>query len=113
HDHAEPLRMMPRADGTRIAWSDYGPASGKPVLVVHSSMTSRPVSRALVTALQAAGVRPIAIDRPGFGMSDPFPGMEPGRHDPFAVAARDVASLCRKLKIASLDVVARGGAQHV
>lgn len=113
HDHAEPLRMMPRADGTRIAWSDYGPASGKPVLVVHSSMTSRPVSRALVAALQAAGGRPIAIDRPGFGMSDPFPGMEPGRHDPFAIAARDVLSLCRKLKIASLDVVARGGAQHV
>jgi len=113
HDHAEPLRMMPRADGTRIAWSDYGPASGKPVLVVHSSMTSRPVSRALVAALQAAGGRPIAIDRPGFGMSDPFPGMESGRHDPFAVAARDVLSLCRKLRIASLDVVARGGAQHV
>lgn len=113
HDHAEPLRMMPRADGTRIAWSDYGPASGKPVLVVHSSMTSRPVSRALVAALQAAGGRPIAIDRPGFGMSDPFPGTEPGRHDPFAVAARDVVSLCRKLKIASLDIVARGGAQHV
>ncbi|HWU96106.1 MAG TPA: hypothetical protein VN029_10945, partial [Sphingomonas sp.] len=42
HDHAEPLRMMPRADGSRVAWSDYGPASGKPVLVVHSSMTSRP-----------------------------------------------------------------------
>lgn len=113
HDHAEPLRMMPRADGTRIAWSDYGPASGKPVLVVHSSMTSRPVSRTLVAALQAAGGRPIAIDRPGFGMSDPFPGMEPGQHDPFAVAAGDVLSLCRKLKITSLDVVARGGAQHV
>ncbi|NIJ20304.1 pimeloyl-ACP methyl ester carboxylesterase/DNA-binding CsgD family transcriptional regulator [Sphingomonas naasensis] len=113
HDHAEPLRLMPRPDGTRIAWSDYGPASGKPVLVVHSSMTSRPVSRALVAALQAAGGRPIAIDRPGFGMSDPLPGMEPGRHDPFAAAARDVLSVCHKLKITSLDVVARGGAQHV
>ncbi|WP_371876802.1 alpha/beta fold hydrolase [Sphingomonas sp. DG1-23] len=113
HDHAEPLRMMPRGDGTRIAWSDYGPASGKPVLVVHSSMTSRPVSRALVVALQAAGGRPIAIDRPGFGMSDPFHGMEPGAHDPFAIATRDVVSLCSKLRIPALDVVARGGAQHV
>lgn len=113
HDHAEPLRMMPRDDGTRIAWSDYGPASGKPVLIVHSSMTSRPVGRRFVKALQAEGFRPIAIDRPGFGMSDALAGNEPGRHDPFAAAVPDVLSVCRKLGIASLDIVARGGAQHV
>lgn len=113
HEHAEPLRMMPREDGSRIAWSDYGPASGKPLLVVHSSMTSRPVSRRLVAALQAQGCRPIAIDRPGFGMSDPLVGIEPGKHDPFAAAVPDVLAVCRKLRIASLDIVARGGAQHV
>lgn len=113
HDHAEPLRMLPRADGSRVAWSDYGPASGKPVLVVHSSMTSRPVSRGLVAALQAEGLRPIAIDRPGFGMSDPIDGAEPGRHDPFAAAVADVLLVCRKLGISALDIVARGGAQHV
>lgn len=113
HDHAEPLRMMPRADGTRIAWSDYGPASGKPVLIVHSSMTSRPASRALVAALQAMGYRPIAIDRPGFGMSDALAGKAPGRHDPFATATADVVAICRKLGIDTLDIVARGGAQHV
>ncbi|MBB4841294.1 pimeloyl-ACP methyl ester carboxylesterase/DNA-binding NarL/FixJ family response regulator [Sphingomonas kyeonggiensis] len=113
HDHAEPLRMLPREDGSRIAWSDYGPASGRPVLVVHSSMTSRPVSRGLVEALQAEGCRPIAIDRPGFGMSDPIAGTEPGRHDPFAAAVPDVLRVCRKLGIAKMDVVARGGAQHV
>jgi pimeloyl-ACP methyl ester carboxylesterase/DNA-binding CsgD family transcriptional regulator len=112
-DPSEPLQMMPRVDGTRIAWSDYGPASGRPVLVVHSSMTSRPVSRALIAALQARGRRPIAIDRPGFGMSDPRPGLEAGRHDPFEAAVDDVLAVCRKLKIESLDVIARGGAQHV
>ncbi len=113
HDHAEPLRMLPREDGSRIAWSDYGPISGKPVLVVHSSMTSRPVGRSLVAALQAKGCRPIAIDRPGFGMSDPIAGTEPGRHDPFAAAVSDVLQVCRKLDIPRIDVVARGGAQHV
>ena len=46
-------------------------------------------------------------------MSDPLVGIEPGKHDPFAAAVPDVLAVCRKLRIASLDIVARGGAQHV
>ncbi|WP_299007802.1 alpha/beta fold hydrolase [uncultured Caulobacter sp.] len=110
---AEPLRLLPRADGTRIAWSDYGPAGGRPVLIVHSSMTSRLAPSGLVAALQAEGFRVLSIDRPGFGMSDPIPGLRAGEHDPFEAAAEDVVALLDALRLPTIDIVARGGAQAV
>lgn len=110
---AEPLRLLPRGDGTRIAWSDYGPAGGRPVLIVHSSMTSRLAPSGLVAALQAEGFRVLSIDRPGFGMSDPIPGLRPGEHDPFETAAEDFITLLDALRLPTIDIVARGGAQAV
>ena len=109
----EPLRFALRPDGSRIAWSDYGPAGGRPVLVVHSSMTTRFVSRRLLRALHGRGYRPIAIDRPGFGLSDPLAGRVAGAHDPFAAAVDDVAIVARQARIVRFDVVSRGAAHHV
>lgn len=110
---AEPLRLLPREDGGRIAWSDYGPAAARPVLIVHSSMTSRLAPSALVAALQEAGFRPLAVDRPGFGMSDPVVGLKTGEHDPFDSAAVDLIRLLDALRMPPIDIVARGGAQAV
>ena len=109
----EPLRFALRADGSRVAFSDYGPASGRPVLVVHSSMTTRFVSRRLVKALQARGFRPIAIDRPGFGLSDPLPGLVAGAHNPFEAAVADVELVADQLRPGRIDLVSRGAAHHV
>ena len=103
---AEPLRFTLRPDGSRIAYSDYGPASGAPVLLVHSSVTTRIASRSLVAALKGAGWRPISIDRPGFGLSD----MVTGR-DPFEAAAQDMVWLADALGVRRWSVLARGGAQ--
>jgi len=110
---AEPLRIVHRPGGGRIAVSDYGPASGRPVLVVHSSMTSRIVARGLRRALQSAGFRPISIDRPGFGLTDEIEGLRPGLHDPYPAAADDAILVLDALKLQTVDVVARGGAQFV
>jgi pimeloyl-ACP methyl ester carboxylesterase/DNA-binding CsgD family transcriptional regulator len=110
---AEPLQFVHRGGGGRIAVSDYGPASGAPVLVAHSNLTSRFVGRSLLRTLQAAGYRPIAIDRPGFGLTDEVAGAAPGEHDPFAVAAADTLLVLDHLKIQRLDLVARGAAQFV
>lgn len=110
---AEPLRFVLRPDGSRIAVSDYGPASGRPVLVAHSSMTTRVVARRLRAALQAQGLRPISIDRPGFGLTDEVAGLRAGAHDPFQAAAEDACLVLRRLRISQVDVVARGAAQFV
>ena len=112
-ESAEPLRITFRPCGGQVAWSDYGPASGKPVLVVHSSMTTRMVSHKLVRALHKAGYRPISIDRPGFGLSDPVRGQEAGGQGAWHAAADDVSMVLELLNLESVDVVSRGAAQFV
>jgi pimeloyl-ACP methyl ester carboxylesterase len=95
-----------------VAFSDYGPASGDPVLLLHSSMTTRIVSRKLLRALHQAGFRPIAIDRPGFGLTDPIPGEE-AASDPFHAASADVRLVLAHLKVRRVHVASRGAAQFV
>lgn len=111
-DQAEPLRFALREDGGRIAFSDYGPASGKPVLILHSSMTTRIVSRKLLRALHRDGYRPIAIDRPGFGLTEPLTGPQ-AQADPFTAATADVPRVLAHLKIRRVDIVSRGAAQFL
>lgn len=106
----EPLRFIHGADGRRIAVSDYGPASGAPLVVLHSNLTTRIIARGLLRALQRAGYRPIAIDRPGFGLTDDSYG---AAVDPFAAAAADMLQVLDHLKLARVDVAARGAAQVV
>ena len=107
----EPSRFAVRPNGRGvIAWSDYGPASGKPVLVVHSNWCCRFVPRVLAVELQRRGWRPIAIDRPGFG------GTSLGsanREDPFAQAVADTLQLLDAARIDTIPIIARCGAQFV
>lgn len=99
-------------DGRRISANDYGPRGAQPILVLHSSMTSRQANRALVEALQNGGYRPIAIDRPGFGDSDAAPPDCLGQ-DFFDFAAKDMIDLCRAMGWSRLKLVSRGAAQVV
>lgn len=91
----------------RIGFSDFGPAGGRPLLILHSTITSRAPPTRLVSALGDAGYRPLAIDRPGFG--DTSPGASAS--DPYALAADDVLLVCRHLGLDSIDVIARGAGQ--
>ena len=111
NDRIEPLSLFRRPDGSHVAFSDYGPRSGRPVLVLHSSSASRPAPSRLVAALQAQGFRPLSLDRPGFGLTDPYPDRALGRADPFGVAVQDVRLFLQHLKLPRIDIIARGGAQ--
>ena len=107
----EPLTITHRADGSSIGWSDYPGKRGIPVLYVHSSMSTRIAPRPLVREVQARGRRLIAIDRPGFGMSDPIAGIGSDRH--FAAAAADCLELLDRIGVDRIDVVARSATQFV
>ena len=105
----EPTRYLPRTDDRQvIAWSDYGPSSGKPVLLVHSNWTCRSPPRMMVLRLQSAGWRPLAIDRPGFGSTHPGALSE---SDPFSQALADTVAVLDYLKIDKIAVITRRAGQ--
>jgi pimeloyl-ACP methyl ester carboxylesterase/DNA-binding CsgD family transcriptional regulator len=110
---AEPLAFVEAPKGRRLAYSDYGPAGAPPVLVLHSAMTNRPVCTVLLDALHRCGFRVLALDRPGFGLTDPVKGARAGEHDPFANAARDTIWFCQKLGLPKVNIVANGAAPVV
>ena len=61
-------------DGRTLAFDDVGDPSGVPVLYLHGTPDSRLARHPDDAATAAAGVRLIAVDRPGAGDSDLHPG---------------------------------------
>lgn len=64
-------RRMTDTAGRTIAWCELGDPAGRPALVAHGSPGSRYQLLPLHASARAAGIRLIAPDRPGFGLTDP------------------------------------------
>lgn len=75
---SQPARRDHRPEGTElpegreIAWTEWGPEHGLPVLFCPGAGTSSALGFG-AAVLDALGVRLIALDRPGLGGSDPDP----------------------------------------
>lgn len=70
-----PLRFVRRRrEPGRIAVEDHGPIGAAPVVVFHTPTSGRHLSRRLVEAMQARDLRPISLERPGFGLTSPSNG---------------------------------------
>src|SRR3712207_1502001 len=59
-------------DGRRLAWFEWGPADGLPVLFCTGAGMSGWLGFG-TSQLSELGLKLIAIDRPGLGLSDPHP----------------------------------------
>ena len=99
----ETLRLP---DGRRLAWAEWGRPAGPSVLLLHTSPGSRLLDPD-PAATDAAGVRLVTVDRPGFGGSDPVP-------DPtFAGFAADLAALAAELDLRDVALMGwSGGGQY-
>jgi pimeloyl-ACP methyl ester carboxylesterase len=62
-------------DGRRLGYAWYGQPDGEPVFYFHGHPGSRLEARFARQAAAGAGLRVIALDRPGYGLS----GFQPGR----------------------------------
>lgn len=66
-------RVITLADGRELGFTDHGPADGTPVFFFHGFGTTRVICPPDEPA-RALGLRLIAVDRPGIGLSQPLPG---------------------------------------
>ncbi len=59
------------ADGRALAYREFGPTSGKPVVYFHGSPAASLDVKLLLSQVDTSQYRIIAADRPGVGYSDP------------------------------------------
>ncbi len=88
-------------DGRSLSWCEYGKPDGTPVFYFHGIPGSRIDNRITADAITAAGLRLIAPDRPGFGMSSP----ESGKRS-YKGWVEDVESLADSLGIDRFAIIA-------
>jgi pimeloyl-ACP methyl ester carboxylesterase len=94
-------------DGRKLAYLERGAESGLPVFALHGTPGSRFVRHSDPTLYERHGVRWIAYDRPGYGLSDPHLGRS------VADAPADVAAIADALGLDRFAVVGgSGGAPH-
>lgn len=67
-------RQVILGDGRTLGFSEYGDPKGKPLFYCHGFPASRLEAELTATAAAWIGVRVVAADRPGFGLSDFKPG---------------------------------------
>jgi len=89
-------------DGRKLAYNEYGAPNGKPLFYFHGSPGSRLEATLYVNEdiLQSLGVRLIAMDRPGMGLSD----FQPNRR--LLDFPNDVLALADHLGIERFSIIA-------
>ena len=96
------LRILSAPDGARrIALIDYGPYDAEPLFVFHGAAAGRRLPEPFRAGLVAAGFRPIVLQRPGFGLTDPAAA------DYVAAGAADMAAAVEQLRLKSAHMLAR------
>ena len=64
-------RVMRLSDGRTLGYSDLGDPAGFPVVYCHGGLSSRVDAGSADSPARAAGIRLLAPDRPGIGLSTP------------------------------------------
>lgn len=70
HDHRVSSRMLPLPSGLRVRLVEAGPLDGAPVVLLHGWGASAYTYRHNLPAIAAAGLRAIAVELKGHGLSD-------------------------------------------
>ncbi len=91
--HESQTLTMP--GGRTVGFIDFGPADGIPVLDCHGGPGSRFEPGSRVPAATEAGIRFIGIDRPGYGLSMPWPDRSIADWVPDGLAVADRLGLDR------------------
>lgn len=94
-------------DGRRLGYAEYGLAGGVPVLFFHAAPGSSHIHTDMAEIAAQRGVRLIAVERPGYGLSDAHSGRT------FLSWADDIAALMDTLGVARFSIIGlSGGCPH-
>jgi pimeloyl-ACP methyl ester carboxylesterase len=94
-------------DGRTLAWREYGPRDGRPLLRFQGTPGSRNSRHPHEDAYERLDVHVIAFDRPGYGASTRLPGRG------IAVVADDAVELLDHLELHTAHVIGgSGGGPH-
>lgn len=70
HANSEEDRHLALSDGRKLGYAEFGDPAGLPVLAFHGTPGSRLMFRLVHEPARRLGLRIVAPDRPGFGLSD-------------------------------------------
>ncbi|MBU2533667.1 MAG: alpha/beta hydrolase [Alphaproteobacteria bacterium] len=96
-------RTLERADGRKLGFAEYGDPAGLVVFGFHGVPGTRLMFRPTAAAAKRLGLRVIAPDRPGYGLSEPQPGRR------LADWLDDMAAILKYLAIDTFSVVGISG----
>lgn len=90
-------------DGRRLGYAEYGAPSGRPVLFFHGMPGSSHIHADMADVAARCNVRLIAVDRPGYGLSNPQPDRS------MLGWADDIAALTSELGITRFAIIGFSG----
>jgi pimeloyl-ACP methyl ester carboxylesterase len=90
-------------DGRLLGYAEYGDPAGRPLVFLHGWPGSRLAGAVLDEGARLSGVRVVAPDRPGFGLSSPHPDRS------LIDYAQDVRALADTLEIDEFAVLGESG----
>src|SRR5215471_15799708 len=91
------------AGGRRLGFAEYGEPAGRPVFYCHGWPSCRLEPRAFESTISKLGLRLIAPDRPGYGLSEPRPKRT------LSDWAADISNLADQLHIERFDLLGISG----
>lgn len=83
------------SDGRSVSYAEYGASAGTPLVVLHGTPGSRLLGELFDDEARRDGVRVLALDRPGYGRSSPWPTRTLADTGEFVAAVLDDAGVSR------------------
>jgi pimeloyl-ACP methyl ester carboxylesterase len=96
-------QTLPLRDGRRLGYAEYGKSDGKPGFYFHGHPGSRLEPQFADEVAADAGLRVIALDRPGYGLSDFLPNRT------ILDWPRDVEDVASTLGLSAFSVIGSSG----
>lgn len=96
-------QSIPLPDGRRLGYAEYGAPNGRPVLFFHGAPGSRHIHADMAGHAAQCGIRLIAVERPGYGLSDPQPKRA------MADWPNDIAALADALGLERFSIIGFSG----